>query len=358
MEELIAECPQCRQRMRAPFLALGKTGRCPACGHRFTVRPAQIAQAESDAPAPADWDTDGDPWGSDPGQVAREENGSVASFVSPSVSFAAVAARPPEEGRQLYDEQMRRLNADVPSQEIPAGEPCPRCNRPYRGIWDKEETSEGVMCHRCANLIVGQEPSIITRDAAARAREHPPTVPMPDAVPPLPFHERYRSQLIYLAASVGIMLLVLVLPVEQWVGNALYGQIANASPTMHGEWNRALAILKLVLGVVGYYVALHMTFQSTGRFEDWTWPEKVPYVLKGASIIYLWMIVCTMVSWYPLVGMLLFGMGAALLPFILWSIYQLSVSEFLILALYLGLTYPLLWALGHLLYGVLALVIT
>jgi hypothetical protein len=361
MEEVVAQCPECGQRMRAPIAALGKRGACIACGHRFAIRPLAFDQVScrSDLEEAAD---EADLWGSDPGDEIRKgpKESALASFLSPQ-DAEPIGAGPPQ-GVADTVERFLKLNADCPAQALPVqpgdSNLCPRCKRLYRGIWDREETSEGIMCHRCANLIVGHEPSVITRDAAAKVREHPAGSPAPEAEAALPFHERYRGQLIYFGVSLFLLALIAVLPVERWIGAALYGQVADAEPTMHPEWNRLFAVLSFVLGLAGYYIALHMTLQAAGRFEGWDWKETVPYVLKGALIVYLWMVVLIMVSWYPLVGMLLFGMGAVLIPLILWSIYELSVSEFLILAFFLSLTHPLLWALGHLIYGILAFIIT
>lgn len=40
---------------------------------------------------------------------------------------------------------------------------CDRCGRPFRGDWDRTETTEGTLCHICANLAGA---SVVKREAA------------------------------------------------------------------------------------------------------------------------------------------------------------------------------------------------
>lgn len=335
MGEIVIRCP-CGQSMRAPKEALGKLGRCVACGRPIRVQASNpvigMANAfESDSgierqlrsltDVPAKF-------------VPTPEKKSVSDYAGPSDSMQRLHNLWGE-NQTAPGSQTARPATAPPAVPVPqsAVEPrCARCGRAFRGDWDRYTRDEGVLCNICARQLPPERtpwdapidrgtvppPSNDELRELARLtnrREKPPRDP-----------NKYRGLPTFLAISAVVMLLVWILPVERWVGSFMISLAAAEAPEQGSAGYYAAIAFRLIGAFLANFIALYLALSQADKLPNES--LSMNCVNIGLIVLLLWGIGVTGSLVAPV--MLTASFIAIILQiYIVWNTYDLHFADML-----------------------------
>ncbi len=301
MGERIVKC-ECGQRMRVPESALGKRGKCAACGQGLFVDLDNSWPLEADLGAPSPFD-------------AEEEEDSLQ------------VGLPPEER-------------------------CSRCGRTIQGDWDRHEMAQGVNCHICANQAAEHVPQ-------AKRAAHPaplePRVPSSAHQP----HEEHSGRpvraflaskkgqaLVFAGISATLMAAVLLLPVEEYAARLFAAGESLETGEVDTKWWGVILAVRYALQFLRVFTALYLCLAVVNALPNETWGKNLIAVGAVAILLFLssFMAINFFIGFIITVGQVIF----------IWHLYQLGfggVCLYLILGPLLG---PVFWALDALAMGVIS----
>ena len=144
---------------------------CDLCGAE--IDESMLRKSSDDSPAPS----------SSPSAASEPPTSAVPSHVRAAFEEPETPPSPVPETRPASPAESRAsipLAAEPPMSSFDELEPvatppaapgtvCARCNRPFKGDWDRVEGEEGIICYNCSNLAaVGTPERLQTQEATAR----------------------------------------------------------------------------------------------------------------------------------------------------------------------------------------------
>ncbi len=259
MSDYITTCVCGHEREIAAHL-VGQALFCPGCRHTLIVtedslrRAGQASEDNGVAPGQHPVSPAAAPFASDGGETLP---------VHPAAAqFAAEEEEEPPEPEPEPESAARFAPADdediaialiAPGGENRPSEPhCERCRTPFRGAWDRYETDEGTLCHRCANLAV----------------ERPAQQAVPDPTPALTAAQ--RSELARLAAENQVRM-------EEERERASERAAAESSPSFSETYKDEISRVVLVLGILVIVLAV-----SVALFDQSGPPQETEQAVRAA----------------------------------------------------------------------------
>ncbi len=233
---------------------------------------------------------------------------------------------------------------------------CSRCGRSFRGDWDINHRGDALFCHICANLSPErpkEEEPLWEANVYSDGRKEIIDVPTEEVAPGLQAHNAEREQRIrrwvLLAAAIVFPIALYVVFTTETVVPPEAAKSAEDIKAMELHLPPALgysigAVL-FVFRFAALAVALYFILHSRDRLPR----ETLGFV---AAIIDALGIVIRMV---PCLGLFL---HVILAVYILWEMYDLQVSDFILLLVLLMVLYPVLEVVRNMIVGALVLVFT
>ena len=295
----------CGHRLRVPETAFGMTLPCPACGAGLYVSLSTLA---------------------------RPSGGAAPESPSP---------RPPS-----------------PAEAPPVlEERCARCNRSFRGDWDRCPTDDGVVCHICAK----QAPPGTRSDAAPEPVPTKPAGPavrrmmMPEYTQVTPYiidepkrtrkrdpRKIKRDAIILGVAFLVTMAIIAFLPVEELASRGEWKPSGEVSRV----WGVVVFAIRLLAMFAGAYIAYYIVLDKANKLPNETFVGNLLAIgppVAGLSVMAL----------LPMPA----PFGCALLTlYLCFFVYELSLSDFVELLIFGVLANILVAALTPLIYFLIALV--
>lgn len=302
----------CGHRMRVPESAFGTSVACPSCGGGLYVSLSSVVKSGTLAPEPA------------PPRAERLES-----------AAAVQAAR---------------------AVESVLAERCARCNREFRGDWDRHTTPEGIVCNICARRA---EPVIFSAE--------PPHAPAQPAVKPsgdrrmmMPEYtqiSRYivdeparkpardrtkmkRDAIILGAAFLLTMGIIAFFPVETFLSRTDWeprGELSRG-------WGIVVMIVRIIAMFAGSYIAFYIVLNKANKLPNETFIGNL--LVLGPPVVGL-----AVMAMLPVPA----PFAAALLTlYLCFFVYDLSFSEFVELLIFGMLAGVLVGALTPLIYFMIA----
>lgn len=239
---------------------------------------------------------------------------------------------------------------------------CARCGREFRGDWDRHAGEEGTVCTICARQ--SQEPTPWDPPSGG------PTVAPPSKAElremrsiqerlereQQPGKDR-RGLVPFLIAAGVVMLLILVLPVEEWLGEMAMEMKEHPPEEIDTRWGWPLRLVSLLLVFMSYYIPVYLTFKESGRLDFDSFLSNFLYTSKYALGFF---ILEVLLGNFGGLGGPMLVMGLMLVyalfvpPLILWAFFGFTGREILHLYVFLWITKPLVWMLEKLLIGGIA----
>lgn len=315
MADLMLTCDVCRHRMRVSEYQLGMEIVCPNCKAELTI---------------------------------AEENTVALEPKEPVQEYEPFAAK--------TEQEQERREGGV--------ERCERCNAAIRGDWDRYETDAGVWCHRCVNRVRTDEDddvrvlrrggaSAMAAATASPASEGPEYV-VPDGVNDTPLSrddilrqhtekaraeweakqpkdERPAFMRKHPRASKAILWALVAFV---FLSTAYYFFVVPESGTqiVERESDVVQAMSRVPMGIrVGLNMAFWFLAAVGPLYVTLYIVEKLPtgsiipdlVHVTGVSIL---LMLVSMITIVPLLGLLVYIFITALL---LWSIYEMNLSDFI-----------------------------
>ncbi len=333
---------------------------CPHCEQTFTVTDAVIVETGSDEQSPprifdathgdaaADAHTP-DPeretagFESDPGERPEPAAADIAGTDGDAPGSADPWAEPGQE---------------VP--DAPAQDTCVRCGRTFRGDWDRHETPEGILCNICARQA-GDVPAPWETAAMPRETVKPPTTEelrelrsLQTGTAPPPDPDKYKGLLPFLVFAGVVMLVVFLLPVEEWTGGASRAaherEPGGEAPWFFGVVSWMLGVTLTVAGeTLAVYLGMHQADKVVGKpAEDL--PEAFRYALILIAINLMLLILA--------LPLLLAGLVVLLSWLALWAFTNLEHRTIAFIFLFHVIITPLTWIARNAAMGLFALLFT
>ena len=362
----------CGQQMRLPERAVSGRGRCIRCGALIRIK-TETPQADKlpPAPSPESFESD-DPITEAP--PATEET-------LPRHPAYADLTPPPRDARMerleaLWGDETPELAAQAgqagpirPPVTVPRDiaaavsvSQCARCGRAFRGDWDQHAGEEGTLCTICAR----QSPEPTPWDPPSGG----PTIAPPSKAElremrsvqerlereKQPRKER-RGLVPFLIFAGVVMLLILVLPVEDWLGRAAMEMKEHPPEAIDRWWGWPLRVVSLLLVFLSYYIPVYLTFKESGRLDFDSFLSNALYTSKYALGFF---IVEVFIGSFgglggpiPLMALVV-TFKLLIPPLILWAFVGFSGREIFHLYVFLWITALMVWMLERLLTGGIA----
>lgn len=240
---------------------------------------------------------------------------------------------------------------------------CSRCGRAFRGDWDMNHRAGAILCHICANLSPEkpkEDEPLWEASVYADGRKEIIDVPAEEVQPGLTAHnperdQRIRRWVIVAAAIVFPIALYVVFTTETVVppeaaqsAEELEKMAMNLPPALGYSVGAVLFLFRFAALAVALYFILH----SRNRLPRETLLGNALSLGMVAAVIDAIGIVIRMV---PCLGLFL---HVILAVYILWELYDLQVSDFILLLVLLVVLYPVLEVVRNMIVGTLVLVFT
>ncbi len=263
------------------------------------------------------------------------------------------------------------------------GEPrCARCGRLLRGDWDRYTTDEGYVCHICANIAAAEysaspaiPPPEMTAASTALIAERPPRFQeeMEANDADAGWFDRFKETRYFkvglLTSAWATIVLVVILtitesrqplperapPEQARVGLGLLGPAATMTSAQEATVGRVIQVMQVFFLYAACFAALYLTLAISGRLPCDTLWRNVLHVGIVALIMRI------MQMFIPLAVGLILPMGGllalVLVIYLLYEVYSLSFSDFVLFFLFSWLFGILFTALGKMALGGLALLL-
>lgn len=328
--------------MRAPREAVGKLGRCVACG-----RPVRVQESKPVISAATSFESD-----SGIEQELRSLTDVPAKFVpTPEKKSVSGFAGPSESMQRLHDlwgnnqtvsapqtAKQARQTPVVPVPQSVAEPRCARCGRAFRGDWDRHPRDEGVLCNICARQLPPERtpwdapidrgtvppPSHEELRELARLtnrREKPPRDP-----------NKYRGLPVFLAFGAASLLLVWLLPVEKWVGSFMFEVFSAEMPPRGTDAYYAVLGIGLFGVFLGQFVALYLTLVQADKLPVDFFVGNAFHVAVITLVIWFFSFVASVFSMFipGTYVLLIYGLVFCIQVYIVWTQYDLTFSDIMV----------------------------
>ena len=339
-EQIVIRCA-CGQAMRATRADLGKTGRCVACG-----RAVRVQESATPAVRISEFESDGGI-----GPSIREMTDVPARFTAGKQrENPAVYAGPGDSMQRLHElwgEQETPVPAEpalppravarTPVPAAPDRTRCARCGRALRGDWDRHEREEGLLCNVCARQLPPERtpwdppvergtippPSDHELRELARLtnrREKPPRDP-----------DKYRTLPAFLAFGATTLLLIWLLPVEEWLNSLMLNVFSTEMPPRGTPaYYRVLAVA-LVNTYLAQVAALYLAALQADRLpHDHFFMNLAHVAMVSLFLCFLSFVASVFSTFTPgMYVLLVYGLVGAIQVYLIWSIYNLALADIL-----------------------------
>lgn len=301
MADLVLKCDACGHEMRVNEFAIGAKGSCAQCGAKLVVSMANTRPLEDET-----------------------------LQVMPT-------------GLGGHEQETRAL-------PIVDGKHCARCGRAFRGDWDQYESKLGVICHICANLVQGadkQQETIgeVKPVTAAFNREgiDMPDMPLPPPRPEIAAAKKREAilQRAALFAALGMVVFAILLTVfvdfdtevppadEATESTASQGKDSE-DPSLPPWAYFAVKGIGFGLSFLAKLLTLYFLLSWAKKLPN----DNIPANVIALSVVALGLAVLDLVVGFaaqiPIVGCVWPILGLAITLYIVWSLYNLSISELLL----------------------------
>lgn len=249
----------CGQRNSLDSYEVGETRVCVACGRLLSDHPEREYMEEGFAAAPGAFEEE--PGASQP-----------TGFETPTEHVESPDAPPVA---RTWQDGVREAAAPVETDR------CARCNRPFRGDWDRNPRPEGAVCHVCA---VQADQAYKPPDIRTRRELYRPQPPKPQGPPAAGSSEeeerarKKREMLVLGGIAVVTLVLVNVLPVETWVA-MLFSADPEKAAGLAAGWNWAVRIANFVTSAAGSMITLYVALAWTRLLHEGGWRANLPSLL-------------------------------------------------------------------------------
>lgn len=303
----------CGHRMRVPESAFGTSVACPSCGDGLYVSLSTVVASGSAETRPT--------------VAPREERLAPAAAMQAELAVESVLA-----------------------------ERCARCNREFRGDWDRHTTPQGIVCNICARRAepvgAASEPPRAPAEPVTKA----PTerrMMMPEYTQVTPYivdepqrktvrdpAKMKRDAIILGAAFLVTMGIIAFFPVETILSRTDWeprGELSRG-------WGIVVMIIRIIAMFAGSYIAYYIVLNKANKLPNDTFIGNLFAV--GPPVVGL-----AVLAMFPLPG----PIGAALLTlYLCFFVYDLSFGEFVELLIFGLLAGVLVGALTPLIFFVVA----
>ena len=227
------------------------------------------------------------------------------------------------------------------------GTVCTRCNRPFKGDWDRVEGAEGVICYNCSNMAsVGTPERLQEQEASARpfpVRPEARAVRAEKTGGPtflgLDTQNRYFQGALWLAAIATIVLSVYLVstgtdappPSSSEAGTAATEVIVPEG------FELVYRIWPLVQVYLAGFIALYLVLRTTGQLPHDNVFRDVVFLgllVAGLTVIYgmLWFPADVLISGYALYHFLRLRFTDIVIAFIVYGLMKFLLSQLWIVA--------------------------
>ena len=388
MPDYITKC-LCGHEREIPAKLVGQALFCPGCRRTLvitedSVRPVGQASEDNDiapgqhpvSPAAAQFESDSDetrPLSPAAAQVAAEEEEPPEP--------EAVAQFAPADDEDIAIALVARGGEDRPSEPH-----CERCRAPFRGAWDRYETDEGVLCHRCANLAVERPTQAAVPDptpaftAAQRSElarlaadnqvrmeeESARAAERAAAEEGGSFSDKYREEIRKVVLVLAVVVVVLAVSV------ALFGDSGpprDAEPqarvaSEEGPSPEELIPVWLYYVVRGLMVVMSFVGEFCALFFVLHWVNKLPNDTLGANLIAVGVVALGLTvfwefpfSMFPGIGTFISVIGPFVILYFIYSLYTLTFGQLFMYIIGHGLVTIAVWGASVLIFGLIGLIV-
>ena len=237
----------CGQKNNLDSYAYGEPRLCVACGNALPHQPVAFSAYKKDGFVPEVTGLD-------------EEAGSQGSvpltgFESPSAEEPVPEPTPASRPWQGRIREMPPAVADEAR--------CARCNRSFRGDWDRHPRAEGILCHLCATQAdqTYKPPSPELRRELFRP-DPPKKLPPVTAPNKLDSVKTKKELLLLTGVAISVLVLVNVFPVEQWAALLFTSDLSKAE-NLPAAWQWLARIAGFALGATANGITLFAALSWT-----------------------------------------------------------------------------------------------
>ncbi len=300
MPDLILECDSCGHAMRVNEFAIGAKGTCTKCGVELRVSLANTRPIDDEKLEPM-----GPPLASS--EAATEVLGQVD------------------------------------------GDHCARCGRAFRGEWDQYESTNGIVCHICANRAAGPgevqeevgevKPVMATYNREGLDMPEPKLPPNPEFIAIHRREEMFKRAVLF--AALAMILLAILVTMFGDLSTEPIPEPDGSTVTTAGTPEEAPATLPRWVLVSVYAIQFAVSFlgKVLVLFLMLSWANKLPNDTFGANLIAISVvgfglavldILIMLLASIPLIGMVWALLGPILMLYIIYSLYNLTFAELLL----------------------------
>lgn len=144
------------------------------------------------------------------------------------------------------------------------GARCARCQKAFRGAWDRHERPEGAICHICSTRADTAHTPPTAEQRRELLRPDPPkkTVPAPQSDSVEPSTKR-REMLVLGAIAIIVLVFINVFPVEEWAALLFAADLSKAEglPVL---WHWVARVGNFVISVLVHSATLYVALAWTG----------------------------------------------------------------------------------------------
>jgi DNA-directed RNA polymerase subunit RPC12/RpoP len=344
MDELIVIC-NCGAAFAAPRSAFNSDISCETCGaavHVSSANARELTQAERDVrlfladdeplPPPLSSYTQKqakpvsqpvkNPSGilAAQGEILRDKDGrAIRHPLSSGGAYSGKSTPQAPKPQPFFDPSNNHAEAKVPR--------CARCQKPFRGDWDKIDSDEGPLCHICGNNVdnftwgaapaspAASEQSEVMREIAKTyswgAAEPPPEEPKNP--------NRRLYMFLFLCISIATTITLVYFAPGDLTVPANTG-IAQPPQEMSLATQRLVVGINAFLEFIAMGIAIYLTLLNSHKLPNETFIANVIAVGIVAALV-------VAVNWIP-------GAGYLIGIIILYLFYELSFMDVIMLMLF------------------------
>lgn len=263
----------CGQRNNLDSYGYGEPRQCIACGSELPRPP--VAVSEFGAPKEESFE----PIFSDPPERHTGASAPTTGFETPTGDEEAPP--PAEVPARTWEGGVRETISD---QQDTYGR-CVRCNRPFRGDWDKNPKWDGAVCHICATRA---DPAYKPPDLQSKRELYRPAPPKKIA-PAKPADDseareanakKKREVILLISVAAITLVMVNVFPVETWMAMFFAADLSQAEGLGTG-WQWVIYISNFAIGALGHMAALYVALSLSNLLHPGGFEQ------NGGPLIYL-----------------------------------------------------------------------
>ena len=308
---------------------------CDLCGAELDETMLRKVSETGPAPTSSASSTSDPPKSAVPSRVRAAFEEPEAPPTSPAESRASIplAAKPP---LSSFDEL-----EPVATPPAAPGTACARCNRPFKGDWDRVEVAEGVICYNCSNLASAETPERLqAQEASARpfpVRPEARAVQVKKTGGPtflgLDTQSRYFQAALWVAAIATIALSVYLMATDTGAPPPSSEDGTAAIDVVVPEGFELLfRIWPIVQVYLAGFIAIYLVLRTTGQLPHDDLARDVVFLgllVAGLTVIHgmLWFPAYILISGYALHHFLRLRFTDIVITFIVYGLMKFLLSQ-------------------------------